>query len=89
MKEILLTGIKNDNFQTLGKFSKWKFEGCLEKWSRYEDGLPFVEWKDKNVNGINDSLKRHGFNVTEGLLESIYKSVSLKDWRKASCGGCI
>lgn len=87
---IKLSGIGSDHFDTYGDFESWSFD---DNWSEcfesYTSGAFFHEWKQNHPNGLIESLIRHGMNINDELLESIYKAVSEHDWRNSSCGGCI
>ena len=61
--------------------------------SEYSDGLEEHEWieeqKKEDPNGLLQSLKRHGFKITNELLEALYHEIRLCDWRHGQCGGCL
>ena len=84
---IPLTGIGGGHFNTAGYYSSY------EESSRYSDGLYVPEWieeqRREDPNGLCSSLKRHGFEVTDELLEILYQEISPCDWRRGQCGGCL
>ena len=84
---IPLTGIGGGHFNTAGYYSSY------EKSSRYSDGLYVPEWieeqRKEDPNGLCSSLKRHGFEITNELLEILYHEISPCDWRRGQCGGCL
>lgn len=95
---IPLTGIGGGHFNTEGYYTAYSFtEDWDEVSSEYSDGLEEHEWieeqkkEDPNglPNGLLQSLKRHGFKITNELLEALYHEIRLCDWRHGQCGGCL
>lgn len=91
---ITLTGIGGGHFNTEGYYTAYSFtEDWDEVNSEYSDGLEEYEWieeqKKEDPNGLLQSLKRHGFKITNELLEALYHEIRLCDWRHGQCGGCL
>ena len=91
---IPLTGIGGGHFNTEGYYTAYSFtEDWDEVSSEYSDGLEEHEWieeqKKEDPNGLLQSLKRHGFKITNELLEALYNEIRLCDWRHGQCGGCL
>ena len=84
-----LTGIESGDFNTFGVYQSWHFEDWSEVFEDDEDGIEFEDWKEQPPNGLVDSLKMHGFEVSEELLYLLYEKIQEADWRHNSCGGCI
>ena len=83
ISEYIPEELRDSHMNTKGVYSEWYFDGGIEDFFNYGDGLSCGIWIEKNM----DWLKR--FCDTEEDFESVFMQFNKSDFRPNSCGGCI
>jgi len=69
-----------------GSYNTWTFEENYNvKWSTYESGLSFDEWKSNLPENLEQELFKFRYDLKDvQLLEQIYDACDPLDWRHMS-----
>lgn len=75
--------LRNSSMNTFGVYSSWHFEGWMEVFDDYTDGLMCDEWIEANKYWLDNITRDYVAQV------EIFNAINKEDFRSGSCGGCI